>query len=96
MYKSLSNIGEVCFFVNMKQPWRDITLLTAIAGRLRELRAEKGVSQETVYEDTGIHIGKIETEKYNITVSTLARLCRYYGISLGAFFDQVEDRSDAE
>ena len=92
MYKSLSNIGEVCFFVNMKQPWRDITLLKAIAGRLRELRAEKGVSQETVYEDTGIHIGKIETEKYN----TLARLCRYYGISLGAFFDQVEDRSDAE
>ena len=90
MYKSLSNIGEVCFFVNMKQPWRDITLLKAIAGRLRELRAEKGVSQETVYEDT------IETEKYNITVSTLARLCRYYGISLGAFFDQVEDRSDAE
>lgn len=96
MYKSLSNIGEVCFFVNMKQPWRDITLLKAIAGRLRELRAEKGVSQETVYEDTGIHIGKIETEKYNITVSTLARLCRYYSISLGAFFDQVEDRSDAE
>ena len=96
MYKSLSNIGEVCFFVNMKQPWRDITLLKAIAGRLRELRAEKGVSQETVYEDTGIHIGKIETEKYNITVSTLARLCRYYGISLGALFDQVEDRSDAE
>ena len=96
MYKSLSNIGEVCFFVNMKQPWRDITLLKAIAGRLRELRAEKGVSQETVYEDTGIHIGKIETEKYNITVSTLARLCRYYGIALGAFFDQVEDRSDAE
>ena len=83
MYKSLPNIGEVCFFVK-------------IADRLRELRTAKGVSQETVYEDTGIHIGKIETEKYNITVSTLARLCRYYGISLGAFFDQVEDRSDAE
>ena len=89
MYKSLPNIGEVCFFVNMKQPWRDITLLKAIAGRLRELRAEKGVSQETVYEDTGIHIGKIETEKYNITVSTLARLCRYYGISLGAFLSLI-------
>ena len=90
MYKSLSNIGEVCFFVNMKQPWRDITLLKAIAGRLRELRAEKGVSQETVYEDTGIHIGKIETEKYNITVSTLARLCRYYGITLTEFFKELE------
>ena len=55
MYKSLPNIGEVCFFVNMKQPWRDITLLKAIAGRLRELRAEKGVSQETVYEDSKGH-----------------------------------------
>jgi len=80
----------------MKQPWRDITLLKAIAGRLRELRAEKGVSQETVYEDTGIHIGKIETEKYNLGGAPPPRLCRYYGISLGAFFDQVEDRSDAE
>ena len=90
MYKSLPNIGEVCFFVNMKQPWRDITLLKEIADRLRELRTAKGVSQETVYEDTGIHIGKIETEKYNITVSTLARLCRYYGISLGACFDLIE------
>ena len=57
MYKSLSNIGEVCFFVNMKQPWRDITLLKEIADRLRELRTAKGVSQETVYEDTGIQIG---------------------------------------
>lgn len=35
------------------QPWRDTTLLEAIAGRLKELRAGKGVSQETVYEDTG-------------------------------------------
>ena len=37
------------------QPWRDTMLLEAIAGRLKELRAEKGVSQETVYEDTGVH-----------------------------------------
>lgn len=74
----------------MKQPWRDIALLKAIAIRLRELRRAKGVSQETVYEDTGIHIGKIETERYNITVSTLARLCHYYGISLNAFFEGIE------
>lgn len=74
----------------MKQPWRDIPLLKAIACRLRELRAAKGLSQEAVYEDTGIHIGKIETEKYNITVSTLAKLCRYYGTSLEAFFKGME------
>ena len=50
-------------------------LLEAIAGRLKELRAKKGVSQEIVYEDTGVHIGKIETARYNITVSTLSKLC---------------------
>ncbi len=71
----------------MKQPWRDTMLLEAIAGRLKELRAEKGVSQETVYEDTGVHIGKIETARYNITVSTLSKLCNYYGITLKEFFD---------
>lgn len=73
----------------MKQPWRDTALLNAIARELRELRMIKGVSQETVYEDTGIHIGKIETEKYNITVSTLSRLCSYYDISLKTFFEQL-------
>lgn len=72
------------------QPWRDTTLLEAIAGRLKELRIAKGVSQETVYEDTGIHIGKIETARYNITVSTLSRLCNYYGITLKEFFDTLD------
>ncbi len=74
----------------MKQPWRDTMLLEAIAGRLKELRAEKGVSQETVYEDTGVHIGKIETARYNITVSTLSKLCNYYGTSLKEFFNELD------
>ena len=72
----------------MKQPWRDTMLLEAIASRLKALRVAKGVSQETVYEDTGIHIGKIETARYNITVSTLSKLCNYYGITLKEFFDK--------
>ena len=74
----------------MKQPWRDTNLLEAIACRLKVLRAGKGVSQEVVYEDTGIHIGKIETAKYNITVSTRSRLCNYYGPTLKEFFDILE------
>ena len=74
----------------MKQPWRDTRLLEAIAGKLKELRAAKGISQETVYEDTGVHIGKIETARYNITVSTLSKLCQYYGIPLKKFFDSLD------
>lgn len=74
----------------MKQPWRDTILLKAIARRLKELRAAKGVSQETVYEDTGLHIGRIETERHNITVSTLSRLCDYYGITLSEFYEGIK------
>ncbi len=74
----------------MKQPWKDTALLEAIAGKCKRLRAAKGISQEVVYEDTGIHIGKIETAKYNITVSTLSRLCAYYGITLKEFFEELE------
>ena len=70
----------------MKQPWRDTILLKAIARRLKELRAAKGVSQE----DTGLHIGRIETERHNITVSTLSRLCDYYGITLSEFFEGIK------
>lgn len=66
--------------------WRNDILLKQIAVKLKIMRIDKGLSQETVYFHTGIHIGKIETEKYNITVSTLSRLCDYYQISLEEFF----------
>lgn len=43
-----------------------------------------------VYNDTNIHIARIETAKGNITVSTLAALCKYYKVSLVDFFKQVD------
>lgn len=71
---------------------RDTPLLQAIADRFKALRAAKGISQETVYENTGIHIGKIETAKYNILVSTLSKLCICYRISLADFFRSIGNR----
>ena len=73
----------LCF---MKKQWRNDVL---IARRLKDLRIGRGLSQETVYFNTGIHIGKIETEKYNITVSTLSKLCDYYQITLEEFFKGI-------
>lgn len=71
----------------MKRPCHNTPLLDAIARRLKELRRAKGVSQETAYEDTGLHIGRIEADRNNITVSTLSRLCDYYDITLTEFFE---------
>ena len=76
----------LCF---MKKQWRNDVLIEEIARRLKDLRFGRGLSQETVYFNTGIHIGKIETEKYNITVSTLSKLCDSYQITLEEFFKGI-------
>jgi len=70
----------------MGQQLKNIELLSAVAKRLKNLRSERGLSQEVVYNDTDIHIARIETGKFNISISTLSALCSYYSISLGEFF----------
>lgn len=72
----------------MSQQRKNIVLLEAIAIRLKALRTERGLSQETVFNDTDIHIARIETAKANISVSTLHDLCCYYQITLHEFFAQ--------
>lgn len=74
----------------MKKQWRNDILICKIAQRLKDLRVGKNLSQEVVYFNTGIHIGKIETEKYNITVSTLSKLCDYYDVTLEEFFRGIK------
>ena len=68
----------------------DYDLLQAVARKLKQLREAKGLSQRIVYIDTDFNIGKIEVGKTNITVSTLSRLCNYYGTSLKEFFNELD------
>lgn len=70
---------------------RDTRLLQKIANVVKKLREEKGVTQETVYDDTHIHIGRIEIAKANLSVSTLSALCKYFKIKLSDFFKEVEN-----
>ena len=68
----------------------DYDLLQAVARKQKQLREAKGLSQRIVYIDTDFNIGKIEVGKTNITISTLSRLCNYYGTSLKEFFDELD------
>ncbi len=70
---------------------RDTKLLQKIALIIKQLREEKDVSQEEVYNDINIHIGRIETAKANLTVSTLSALCKYFKVTMGEFFKMVEE-----
>ena len=74
----------------MAIPRRDDNLIRQITDRLREIRKTRGLTQTAVYEDTGIHIGKIESTQTNLSISAIAMLCRYYEISLEEFFKGLE------
>ena len=70
---------------------RDTKLLQRIALVVKQLREAKEATQEDVYNEINIHIGRIETAKGNVSVSTLSALCKYFKIRLSDFHKKVED-----
>ncbi len=69
---------------------RDEILLKKIAMRLKELREKANLSQEELINETNIHIGRIETGKNNLTVSTLKKICVFFNIKLKDFFEGID------
>jgi transcriptional regulator with XRE-family HTH domain len=65
-------------------------LLKSIAVQLKELRLLHNITQEDFYNDTNIHIARIETGNNNISISTLDAICKYFDISLSKFFSKIE------
>ena len=58
--------------------------------KLKAIREGKRISQDVVYHDTGIHIGRIESGSANITLSTLDSLCTYLDTDLAIFFSELK------
>lgn len=69
---------------------KNISLVTKISKKLKQLRQSKELTQEQVFIDTGIHIGRIESASTNISISTLEFLCKYYGKTLAEFFKDLD------
>ena len=61
-----------------------------VALTIRQLREEKGVAQDIVWFDEGIHIARLESGKIDPRISTIARLCDYFEITISEFFEKVE------
>jgi transcriptional regulator with XRE-family HTH domain len=74
----------------MAKQLKNQDLLNKIVLKIKEIRASKGLSQEQVYNDTNINMGRLESEKVNISISTLNTLCTYFDISLSDFFKDIE------
>lgn len=65
---------------------RNQVLLNEIGFRIKALREKSNLTQEEVFNDTKIHIGRIETATSNVTVSTLEAICKYFDIGLEQLF----------
>ena len=80
-------IYEICLLMGKQR--KNTILVSKIASRVKQLRIDKGVSQDTFFIDTDIHIARIESGRSNITVSTLSAICDYFGITLSDFFKDI-------
>lgn len=60
-----------------------------IALKLIEIRKGYNLTQENVYNDTGIHIARIESAKRDTSINSLKRICDYYDIDLSDFFKEI-------
>jgi len=78
---------SICYTMTDK---KNDDLLRKVALVLKDLRSKKGVMQMDVINDTGVHMGRVETGTSNITLSSLSVLADYFEIKLSDFFKLVE------
>jgi len=68
----------------------------SIGLKLRALRAQKGLTLSRLAAETGLStalLSKLETERMIPTLTTLAGLCRVYGVGIGFFFADAKTHS---
>ncbi len=62
-----------------------------LARRIRELRAEKGWSQEDLAEACGLHrtyVGDVERGERNVSVDNIEKIAKALGVSVGSLFEE--------
>jgi transcriptional regulator with XRE-family HTH domain len=72
-----------------KGQYRDQELLDSVVVGLKALRKNQKLTQEDFYNDTGVHISRIETGNVNISISTLKQILDYYDYPLSTFFEKI-------
>lgn len=60
----------------------DKAVIDRIVLRIKKLRESKGITLQEFYDDTGIHLARIESEKRDLPISTLNRICKYFDTSM--------------
>jgi len=69
---------------------RDEVLLQKVVLRIKELRNLHKDTQEKLKEATGLNIPNLETGENFPNLTSIAIICRYYGITLAEFFAPLD------
>ncbi|MGG2197867.1 helix-turn-helix domain-containing protein [Paenibacillus validus] len=70
-----------------------LSLSVIIGDKVRELRKQKGLSQEELAHQAGLHetyIGKVERSEHNVTIESLEKITSALGFTLEEFFRYVQ------
>ena len=73
-------------------------LLKVLGQRIRELRTEKGYSQEAFADHCGVHrtfMGTVERGESNLSFQNIARVATALGVSLSTLFLGLEGKAQA-
>jgi transcriptional regulator with XRE-family HTH domain len=68
-------------------------LLRALGQRIRELRTERGYSQEGFADQCGVHrtfMGTVERGESNLSFQNIVRVTRTLGVTLSFLFNDLE------
>mgnify|MGYP000807445819 CR=1 FL=1 len=76
----------------MKKQRRNDFFIGQVVAGLRAARLERKLTQENVRFDTDLNIGRIESGRHSISLTTLADLCDYYNVPLEDFFKKIVTR----
>ena len=69
-------------------------VLVALTHRLKALRQARQLTLMEVLDATNVNVGRVESDRQNVTVKTLVILCEHYGVTLGELFDGIEKEGD--
>ena len=73
-------------------------LLRALGQRIRELRTERGFSQEGFADKCGVHrtfMGTIERGESNLSFQNIAKVATTLGVSLSRLFSDLETNAQS-
>jgi transcriptional regulator with XRE-family HTH domain len=72
-------------------------LLKALGERIRELRSEKGYSQEAFADYCGVHrtfMGTVERGESNLSFQNIVKVATALNVTLSALFSGLEGRAE--